>query len=161
MLFWKQVLYKNMRSNQESPNFWKSASCHTAFTKDLHHYLVSLTEGNPKRSFTFMKKRWKVKTASTFVLQEPSEGRVHPEQWGCSAKCPPAQEPLSASQRPASTAWNCPCTPRLHLHSFCASQGRTGLKVSTLHLSHFSLGLYLEIARNLSQGPLGKLNFIT
>lgn len=38
------------------PAVRKFALCHFAFTKDLHSYLFSLPERNPKRVFAFKKK---------------------------------------------------------------------------------------------------------
>lgn len=48
---------------QTSPPFQKSTFHHSAFRKDLHYYLFSLTQRNPKRIFYFTKKGWKAKIA--------------------------------------------------------------------------------------------------
>lgn len=48
---------------QTSPPFQKSTFHHSAFRKDLHYYLFSLTQRNPKRIFYFTKKGRKAKIA--------------------------------------------------------------------------------------------------
>lgn len=40
---------------QVTPTLWEFAVSHLAFTKDLHEYLFSTTEINPKRTSTFTK----------------------------------------------------------------------------------------------------------
>lgn len=108
-----------------------------------------------KEKFHFHEKRWKVKTASSICFVGALRGQGIP--WVVRLLRQPPSCPGTILSIPASSLHSLELS--MHLHSLCASQGRTSPKVSALHLSHFSLGLYLGIVRNLLQGPLGKLTF--
>lgn len=78
------------------PVFWK-------FAKDLHEYLFPFTERN--LTFSFMRKRWKVKISVSFTTR-------HPEWWEWLHQAPSGELHL-ASWHQAAIPLSCACEQHL------------------------------------------------
>lgn len=93
------------------PRFWNVTLCHFGFMKHIHLYLLSLMERNSKRTFAFMKKRWKMKIAFSIYFAEGKPlDRCHaPQQgaWGVGPTKLLPQTLHSASEHHATTGLNC------------------------------------------------------
>lgn len=90
---------------QVAHGFWKFALYHFAFTKDLHEYLFSLTERNPKRVFAFIRKSESGNSVQPLFCRNLLRGSATPAETVAPKLLP--KELHSGSQRQAAVALNC------------------------------------------------------
>ena len=103
-----------------SSTFQKFTSFHFTFMKDLYLYLFWLNEGNPKRIFTFTKKRWDAKTAFCVCFRVScNRGSAQPQQREWDHQAPFPDPP--ASQHLATILWPMSLGICALSHLFCAS----------------------------------------